>query len=177
MKFVWVTLTVVAIVLIVRCSKRKLSYGEQKQNGVNTSTKLLQNQPLTSIECTKSAKDAFIENIERFIPLLTSLCDGTFKSSDWTDIIIDIDNDELTIYWQKAHKSVESWMRLLASWGLKSDNCTGFIGMIAYSGKYVLKDGTNIVVGRKYKVDTQCWVLTTTDTIGKVVLRGVVKEE
>ena len=55
-------------------------------------------------ENKQSAKEAFVENVKKFVPNLNTLLDGTYNSSQWTEIIVDINNDELTSLWKKANK-------------------------------------------------------------------------
>lgn len=165
MKFVWIALAIGAIVLIARM--RKGGEGTQKPDKKTT--------PTPPVKQSKSAKVAFLENLDRFKDLLPTLCDSSFNSSDWTDIIIDIDNDELTMYWKKAHTSVDAWLRLLASWGLKPDNCTSFRAMDIHKKMYVTKKGTEITLGQSYNVIQKCWIQTDSDSRNKVILMGKVE--
>lgn len=172
MKFVWIALAIGAIVLIAKM--RKGGGETQKPPKKPTPTP----QPLPSpppVKPSKSAKVAFLENLDRFKTLLPTLCDGSFNSSDWTDNIIDIDNDELTMYWKKAHTSVDAWLRLLASWGLKPDNCTSFKAMDVHKKMYVTKNGAEITLGQSYNVIQKCWIQTDSDSHNKVVVMGKVE--
>ena len=174
MKFVWIALAIGAIVLISKMRKG----GEKTQESGNKPTPTPPVKPLPeppTVKPSKSAKVAFLENIERFKSLLPSLCDGSFNSSDWTDNIIDIDNEELTMYWKKAHTSVDAWLRLLASWGLKPDNCTSFKAMEVHKKRYVTKDGAEITLGQSYNVIQKCWIQTDSDSRNKVIVMGKVE--
>lgn len=172
MKFVWIALAIGAIVLISRMRKggtKTTRSGEGTPPTPPGETLTPPSQP------SKSAKVAFLENLDRFKALLPTLCDGSFKSSDWTDNIIDIDNDELTMYWKKAHTSVDAWLRLLASWGLKPDNCTSFKAMDVHKKMYVTKNGTEITLGQSYNVIQKCWIQTDSDSRNKVIVMGNVE--
>lgn len=120
------------------------------------------------------AKDDFIANIDRFLPYLNSLIDGSYNSEIWTDNIIDINNDELMTYWKKIHNNQESILRLLAMWGIKCDDCNSFEGLDIYAHMYETTDGTPIIVGKRYKVVKPCWMITS-DRNKKTLLKGVVE--
>lgn len=172
MKFVWIALAIGAIVLISRMRKGKTITTDPSEKTPPTPPgETLPPPPHPS----KSAKVAFLENLDRFKALLPTLCDGSFKSSDWTDNIIDIDNDELTMYWKKAHTSVDAWLRLLASWGLKPENCVSFIAMEVHKKMYVTIDGAEITLGQSYNVSQKCWIQTDSDNCSKVLVMGKVR--
>lgn len=173
MKFVWIALAIGAIVLISRMRKggTKTTRSGEETPPTPPGETLLPPPPKPS----KSAKVAFLENLDRFKALLPTLCDGSFNSSDWTDNIIDIDNDELTMYWKKAHTSVDAWMRLLASWGLKPENCVSFIAMEVHKKMYVTIDGAEITLGQSYNVSQKCWIQTDSDNCSKVLVMGKVR--
>lgn len=174
MKFVWIALAIGAIVLIPKMRKGR---EETTKHGKRpTLTPPIEPLPPTpTAKPSKSAKVAFLENLDRFKALLPTLCDGSFNSLDWTDTIINIDNDELTMYWKKAHTSVDAWLRLLASWGLKPDNCTSFIAMEVHKKMYVTIDGAEITLGQSYNVSQKCWIQTDSDNCSKVLVMGKVR--
>lgn len=173
MKFVWIALAIGAIVLIAKM--RKGGEETQKPPKKPTPTPPQPLPPTPTAKPSKSAKVAFLENLDRFKALLPTLCDGSFNSSDWTDNIIDIDNDELTMYWKKAHTSVDAWLRLLASWGLKPDNCTSFKAMDVHKKMYVTKNGAEITLGQSYNVIQKCWIQTDSDSHNKVIVMGKIE--
>lgn len=177
MKFVWIALAIGAVGAIVLIAKKSKGGEETPKYG----KKITPDSPVTPLPLTppvkpsKSAKVAFLENLDRFKALLPTLCDGSFNSSDWTDNIIDINNDELTRYWEKAYISVDAWLRLLASWGLKPDNCTSFKAMDVHKKMYVTKNGTEITLGQSYNVIQKCWIQTDSDSRNKVIVMGKVE--
>lgn len=124
-----------------------------------------------------SAKNSFIENIDKFRNLLPTLNEGTFNPSDWTDYIIDINNGELIEYWKKAHTSVNSWIRLLASWGLKTDDCSSFKAMSIHQHMYIVDNGCPIELGKTYNVTKKCWILTNPNNQREIIVIGEVKEQ
>lgn len=124
-----------------------------------------------------AAKKAFLNNVVRFIPKLNSLCDGTYKSSDWTDDIVDINDEDLMGYWKKIHKDPKAILRVFSGWGLKPEMCSSFVSLEAHKELYTKADGTPIEVGKNYNVVKQCWVLTETNSDGKTVKRVLVKGE
>ena len=164
LKNVVLVLTAVAIVVYlvkkVRGKKRLVSNNEKDIVSRSISTPTIP-QPSKPRMVQKSARVAFIENIDRFNNLFPTLVDGTFNASEWTDLIIDINNDELTQIWTKVHKSVDSWVRILASWGVKSDNCNMFKAMEHHKSMYKLSTGDELEVCCSYKVMQGCWIITT----------------
>lgn len=175
MKFVWIALAIGAVVLISKMRKGAEETRKSGKKPTPTPPPVKPLPPTSPIKASKSAKVAFLENLDRFKALLPTLCDGSFNSSDWTDNIIDIDNDELTMYWKKAHTSVDAWLRLLASWGLKPDNCTSFKAMEVHKKMYVTKDGTEITLGQSYNVIQKCWIQTDSESRNKVLVMGKVE--
>lgn len=124
-----------------------------------------------------AAKKAFLSNVIRFIPKLNSLCDGTYKSSDWTDDIIDINDEDLIGYWKKIHKDSKAILRVFSGWGLKPEMCSSFVSLEAHKELYTKADGTPIEVGKNYNVVKQCWILTEVNSDGKTVKRVLIKGE
>lgn len=129
-------------------------------------------------ENKQSAKEAFVENVKKFVPNLNTLLDGTYNSSQWTEIIVDINNDELTGLWKKANKKVEYILRIFGMWGLKPEYCTSFVATENNKEMYETINGESIIKGNKYIVKSPCWILTD-DTQSKktIVLKGIVTNE
>lgn len=124
------------------------------------------------------AKEAFVENIGKFITKLNSLLDGSYNSNNWTDDIIDLNNEELTAYWKKIYNKVNSILRMLAMWGIKPEKCSSFVGINSYKEMYVTDTGDSIEKGIRYIVKSPCWILTDNATgEKKIILKGVVSYE
>mgnify|MGYP000763703238 CR=1 FL=1 len=127
-----------------------------------------------------SAKDAFINNLTLFVPHLNSLLGNAYKEETWTDIIIGINNDELTSLWKRVHSRPEAMLRLLASWGICPDRCMEFVASKAECDNYDLADGGYIIQGEHYVVVSNSWIYTTTEnnqTIKKIILKGEAKKK
>ena len=166
MKIVWIVLAIGGIYLLAKKTKKI----KDATTPAPIPAPIPAPTPKTKVKSSKSGKVAFLENIDRFKAFLPTLCDGTFNSSDWTDDIIDINNDELIEYWKKVHTSDKAWLRLLASWGLKPDNCISFKAMEVHKKMYVTKDGAEITLGQSYNVIQKCWIQTDSDNHKKVVV-------
>lgn len=124
------------------------------------------------------AKETFIKNIKRFTTKLNSLLDNSYNSSDWTDDIIDLNNEELTDLWKRIYKNVDSILRIFAMWGIKPENCTSFVGIDSYKEMYATNTGIGIEKGIRYIVKSPCWILTDNATGKKeIILKGVVEHE
>lgn len=128
---------------------------------------------------TKPAKDAFIENINLFKPLLRNLHLNSMDSQIWQEAIISTNNQELLDYWKKVKGNASSWLTILQMWGIKLDACQSFICIESYKELYETNDGTLLENGKKYSVESPCWILTKTDKYGKtskeIILKGKVK--
>ena len=129
-------------------------------------------------ENKQSAKEAFVENVKKFVPNLNTLLDGTYNSSQWTEIIVDINNDELTNLWKRANKKSDNVLRIFGMWGLKPEYCTSFVATENNKEMYETINGESIIKGNKYVVKSPCWILTD-DTQSKktIVLKGIVINE
>ena len=102
----------------------------------------------------------------------------TYNSSQWTEIIVDINNDELTNIWKKASKKVDYVLRIFGMWGLKPEYCTSFVANGIEMGMYETINGEAIIKGHKYFVKTPCWILTDDAQSKKtIVLKGTVTDE
>lgn len=124
-----------------------------------------------------AAKTAFLNNINRFVPRLNSLCDGTYNGNDWIDDIVDINDDDLMFLWKKIYNDSKAIVRILSAWGLKPEMCTSFVCMDAHKDLYTLVDGAAIEVGKQYVVKQQCWILTKNsngESVKKVIVKGKV---
>lgn len=166
-----------ALVKFTNKTKTKNTKGQAKANTIHPTPKYSEADLSKATKQTKAAKTSFLENIDRFTPMLTSLSDGSFNASDWTETIVDINNDELTQYWIKANKSADSLCRLLASWGIKSDNCTSFRAMDIHREMYKQVDGSETELGKTYSVVRNCWIMTDSDNTNKVIVFGIVKAQ
>lgn len=129
-------------------------------------------------ENKQSAKEAFVGNVNKFVPNLNTLLDGTYNSSQWTEIIVDINNDELTNLWKRANKKSDNVLRIFGMWGLKPEYCTSFVATEKDKEMYETINGESIIKGHKYVVKSPCWILTD-DTQSKktIVLKGIVTNE
>ena len=156
--------------------QRKVSSLESENAQLKDEVKRVQKEQKgdTEKKSYTPAKEDFIKNIDRFLPYLNSLVDGSYNSEMWTDNIIDINNEELMDYWKKIHNKQDSILRLLAMWGIKHDDCNSFVGMNAYVQMYETTDGTPIESGKKYKVIKPCWMITS-DRSKKTLLKGIVE--
>lgn len=124
------------------------------------------------------AQQAFLENLSCFKPLLNGLINDTSSKEMWgywSDLIVTINNNELTAIWQKAVVKPAVWLRILASWGLSYDPCTEFTGIKGRNELYETTDRQDITVGQKYKVLTPCWILTTAEGKKQVIKKGTVE--
>jgi len=118
----------------------------------------------------QSAKEAFLSNIERFIPLLSQI-DGTVDEKLWTEQILNINNAQLIEIWNKCSKNFNIWKMTISAWGLRQDTCKSFTYLSKYSNMYELSDREEPTEYQKYKVLTGCWVLTDCVSGEKTVVK------
>lgn len=127
------------------------------------------------------AKKALLNNLPKISILLPTLHNG-FSIQKWTEVIVDINDYDLTEFWKKmaAQPDVtKKMLQVLSSWQIKCDTCKSFTcstkdNLLAYK----LPDGEQLVMGQKYKVESPCWVLTVENSEGvvskEILVKGVV---
>ena len=122
-----------------------------------------------------SAQEAFLSNLPCFETVLNGLIQDINSKKlwgDWSDLIVTINNKELTEIWQKVVVKPEAWLRILASWGLSYDHCLEFTGIKGRDDLYDTVTGEPIGVGKRYKVVTPVWILTTAEGKKQVFKKG-----
>jgi len=127
------------------------------------------------------AKDAMLKNINKFIDLLDDLSKNKLDLNKWTDLIIDLNDKDLMNLWKQfCDKPANKWINLLASWGLRNDNCQSFEGSEYYKMMYWDENKNTIEADVKYDVLFPCWILTIDGEDGKsvkkVIKKGVAKK-
>ena len=131
---------------------------------------------VTTINQTK-AKEAFMNNLNRFIPKMNMLLMEPYQSEEWTDLIIDINDANLIQLWKKIYNNKNSILRVLSSWGIKPDTCTSFVCMDAHKELYLTSENSQLEIGRNYVVTKPYWVLTTQNFEGKIEKHIILKGE
>lgn len=122
----------------------------------------------------RPAQVAFVENIEHFKPLLKGLEVGNVDKGKWNDLIVDIYNKELLDIWKKVINRPNSWVRILASWGLSYDACTEFTYLKGREQLYHTRNAEAMKEGKVYTVESPCWIYTNSQGKKSVVLQGEV---
>ena len=126
---------------------------------------------------TPQAKVAFINNLSRLMPFFSGVSEIKIDRENLTDVIIDINDEDLTGLWNKMVNRPELWINQMAAWGVAPDTRQEFMAMEKHLELYSTKQGETIEIGKQYKVLSACWILTTTDDKGastkKVVKKGI----
>lgn len=123
-----------------------------------------------------SSKQAFINNLNMFLPLLPKLQHGIMDSKEWNSVILSINNPNLTSDWEKrCNLPIQRWIDKLASWGVSCEKCTAFKGNSYYEDKYDITTDSKMVDGKQYEVIDWYWVLTATNEAGGVEKRIILK--
>ncbi len=133
------------------------------------------NEP-TPPQVSKSAKEAFIDNLTLVKPILENLTDGSFQGEKWNELISSLESNELVSIWSRINGKAESVMRILAVWGLKPELCTSFTCTGNEEEMYYEPNSDNLEQGAKYDVVKNCWLLTDNEGKKSVVVKGKVKK-
>lgn len=119
---------------------------------------------------------AFWDNKSKLFPLLRGVsCDGITNKDEWTAIIREIRNEELSHMWNAGMQNHNLWITYLQSFGVQMDIITEFEGMEGFNEMYDTVDGKSIEIGKEYVVVSPCWIFTDTSNVKSVALRGVVR--
>ena len=153
--------------------------GEIITSALKNSTEENSSKPTASFKKNPNiatAQKAFLNNLNRFVPLLNST---KIDQDKWSDAVIDVNDEDLTALWYKMINRLDLWVNQMAAWGLKQERCESFMAMDKHSQLYSTASGLELTIGQKYVVKSPCWLLTTQDENGhaikKVVKKGIVE--
>lgn len=131
--------------------------------------------------CGKPAKEIFVNNYQEFKDLL-SLTAAHADSNildKWEKAIKSIENSDLLyMEFKKYTDNLDTWLKLLCSWGLKQDGCKQYPGILINTDNYATDDNIAIDEERNYKVIVPCWTIWIEENgkrIEKLVSKGFVK--
>ena len=160
-------------------SKKEISSLKSRLSVSNTEIDNLKSQLNKTINPTPnnqvSAKEAFLSNIEKFVPLFSNLEKGRIDWNDWSDVVVDINNNNLIHLWKSVLNKLDAWIRVMASWGISYDSCIEFVYVIGREELYDNEDGTIMQEGHKYSVLSPCWIITKSTGNKSVIKKGVVR--
>lgn len=161
--------------LTVELSQAKVEAENLKQQLLQEKNRRIPS-PTPSPKQVQGAKESFISNINLFKQHLNTLLNGMYNCDDWGKLINEINNQELSAYWEKVCCNTDSILRMLAMWGIRPETCTDFVGMEPYKEMYQTTIGDSIENGQHYKVEDPCWIITDNYTGKKqVLLKGIVR--
>lgn len=142
---------------------------------------------LIVIKGSLDSKTAFLQNVDKFIPLLNTLINNSLDVVKWSECIVETNQRKLVNLWQKyiqKYKDISQlcsvWMKQLEAWGLRCDKCNTFTYIKnRYDSLYETENGSPMEENMRYQVITPCWILTLEDEEGvvskKVVAKGKIK--
>lgn len=172
MKFVWIALAIGAIVLIAR---------KRNEGGDNKKTEKKRHPPVLPPKKEKvwePAEFAVEKNLTKIAPLLRGVSrESITNSEEWTSLVISINNDDLTQLWKECVKRPELWVTYLQTFKLQMEWVDSFEGLDGYKEKYSMENGDDIVIGKKYRVVSPCWIYTDKNNQKSVILKGIVKPQ
>ena len=202
MAYLWQQYKVVGIVFVVLCALFAfMAYGLNVQNpwvpfafltgglfsglagffGMKTATyasartaNALTNNDIKTVRDLVMLSDSDLKNLKGFLPLLDTLITDTYDKALWSEAMVSIDNKELLELWRKALVKPKVWLNLLASWGLSYDACMEFVAIAGREELYQTKDNSPLIVGKKYKVLSNAWILTSNEGKKSIIKKGIV---
>lgn len=129
----------------------------------------------------KPAKDVFINNCHMFrelLPITAARADINIVNK-WENTIKSIvGSDMLLMELKKYSNNLDTWLKLLCSWGLKQDGCKQYPGVLINTDNYITDDNIAIEQERSYKVIVPCWTIWIEEDgkrIERLVSKGFVK--
>lgn len=137
-------------------------------------------QPPVSI-IGKPAKDVFVNNFLEFGKLLpiTAAHADLLIVDKWRDTIKSIeDSDMLLVEFNKYVDNLDTWLKLLCSWGLKQDGCKQYPGMLINTDNYITENNVLIEQELSYKVIVPCWTIWIEENgkrTERLVSKGIIK--
>lgn len=129
------------------------------------------------VDCEKSAKEVFKENIELFIPFLSDLTEKTYDCAKWDKLIESVGSSDLSGIWSKTKGKSEAMTRILAFWGYRPELCMSFVCSGKENDMYEVEGVESLENGAKYDVISKCWLYTDDKGIKSVVVKGKVKKQ
>lgn len=121
------------------------------------------------------AREAFLQNISLFAPLLPRLLSDNMGHAGWQRAVAAVGNPELTAYWKKSRGKSKQWRRILHMWGIEPDRRSVITGDDAEAINYLTVSGEPLEQGRSYVVKSPCWKLTES-RVASVLLPGTATE-
>lgn len=117
---------------------------------------------------------AFKENLNKFAPLLKGVSKQEIANrQEWTEAIVSINNEELTKLWKAANKRPDLWVTYLQTFGLQMDWVDIFEASEYHKEMYDDESGSELQIGKNYKVISACWIFTDDDNMKSVASKGV----
>lgn len=124
----------------------------------------------------RSPKQAFVEDINQYLPLLKKLQLGEFSSSEWTAAIVNQYNSNIVDLWTEicsqngsnSSKLLSDWRIELESFGVRIDESKSFIYHEGKNSPYISSGNITLVDGTKYRIKKPAVVLTKEDFDGNV---------
>lgn len=129
---------------------------------------------LVENDAWEPAEIAVFKHLEQIKPLLHGVTKTQISNKElWTDVIVSINNEELTEMWGSAINRPGLWITYLQSFGIQSDFTSEFTCLPEYQDMYINKEGV-MINGNKYRVISPCWIYTDSDNIKHIIQKGIV---
>lgn len=173
----WCVAGIAGVIVVVKLFKKTPPDPVPPVSPTNVSESNGSIAPKVKVEAqSKTAKQAFLENVEKFRDILPQLNDSLNVES-WSEQIVDINNAQLTALWKRCLKDTAVWKQMLSSWGLRQDTCKTFTYLEKYANMYDTADKSEPEVGSRYRVIDGCWILTDNNSGDKrVIKKGIIEK-
>lgn len=122
-----------------------------------------------------SPKNAFLKNLNHMDKLFNALDSNSRIPSEVNDIIIGINNQQLTEIWKRVNTNPIALRRILSQWGIKAEGIKSFKALAFHRERYELEDGSNMKIGKTHTVLIDCWVYTFKNKNGNNVQQIIKK--
>lgn len=165
-------------------SKKEIDNLKKKEQELQAELERVKKQAQNAAQTTSNSNTqyvpadiAFKENMDLFIPLLDGVTKHEISNrAKWTEIIVSINNDELTELWRAANNRPDLWVTYLQTFGLQMDWVDTFEAAEYHKEMYDDKAGIELQIGKNYKVLSACWILTDENNLKSVAKKGVVSQ-
>lgn len=165
-------------------SKKEIDNLKKKEQELQAELERVKKQAQNAAQTTSNSNKqyvpadiAFKENLDLFIPLLDGVTKQEISNrAKWTEIIVSINNDDLTELWRAANNRPDLWVTYLQTFGLQMDWVDTFEAAGYHKEMYDDKSGIELQVGKNYKVLSACWILTDENNLKSVAKKGIVSQ-
>lgn len=174
----WAALGATAVIVVAAIASRKRKKIHKPESDTVPNPEPKYDPQPKSDDKWVPASVAFKDNIARIKPLLHGVgTDGISNAEQWKEVIVSINNEDLTDMWKTAISRPGLWLTYLQTFGLQRDLTAEFTCLPEYSEMYDDATSKQLINGEKYIVVSPCWIYTNSDNNQEVAVKGFVKKK